>query len=155
MKKVFYVMTVLLAVVFTMSCATPAPSPEPSPAPAPQQETFEQVYETYSDALILDGAASYTVVRGDTLSGITEARYGENNLYYFPLIMLASQSAGVSDPDLIMPGMSLTIPDLQVNLNNPGSKSKIKSFLNEIAGVYDRKNMAVAAQKLRDLAATL
>jgi hypothetical protein len=159
MKKLFYVMVILLAAVFVMSCASPAPAPEPSPAPAPtpapKQETFEQVYEAYSDALILDGAVDYTVVRGDTLSGITEARYGKDNLYYFPLIMLASQAAGVSDPDLILPDMNLTVPDLQVNLSNPGSRNKIKSFLDEIAGVYDRKNQAVSAQKLRDLAAAL
>jgi hypothetical protein len=159
MKNLFYVTAILLAAVFVMSCAStepsPAPSTTPSPAPAPQQETFEQVYETYTDTLILDGAANYTVVSGDTLSRITGARYGENNLYYFPLIMLASQAVGVSDPDLIMPGMNLTIPDLQRNLSDPGSRNKIKSFLNEIAGVYDRKNKAVPAQKLRDLSAAL
>jgi hypothetical protein len=156
-KNLFYVMAILLTAVFAMSCAstTPSPAPSPAPAPAPQQETFEQVYQTYTDALILDGATNYTVVRGDTLSGITEARYGENNLYYFPLVMLASQAAGVSDPDLIIPGMNLTIPDLQRNLSDPGSRNKIKSFLNEIAGVYDRKNKTVPAQKLRDLSATL
>jgi hypothetical protein len=152
-KNLFYVTAIFFAAVFAMSCASTAPNT----APVPQQEpeTFEQVYETYTEALILDGAADYTVVSGDTLSRITGTRYGENNLYYFPLVMLASQTAGVSDPDLILPGMNLTIPDLQRNLSDPGSRNKIKSFLNEIAGVYDRKNKAVPAQKLRGLSAAL
>ncbi|MDR0402828.1 MAG: hypothetical protein LBH35_04475 [Treponema sp.] len=155
MKNFLYVMVIFVIAVFAVSCSTPAPSPEPDPAPAPQQESFEQVYEAYADTLILDGALNHTVVRGNTLSEITQAEYGENNLYYFPLIMLASQTAGISDPDLIMPGMELTIPDLSTNLNNPGSRSQIKSFLEKIAGVYDRKNQAATAQNLRDLAATL
>jgi LysM repeat protein len=115
---------------------------------------MEQVYEQHSGDLILDGAKSYTVVRTDTLSKITRSNYGGQNGYYFPLIMLASQEV-VKDPDLIEPGMKLTIPDLRKNLDDPGARQKIKEFLNEIANVYNTKGKAVTRDRLRALAASL
>jgi LysM repeat protein len=115
---------------------------------------MEQVYEQHSGDLILEGAKSYTVVRTDTLSKITRNNYGGRNGYYFPLIMLASQDV-VKDPDLIRPGMRLTIPDLQKNLNDPGARQKVKEFLNEIAGVYNTKGRTVTRDQLRALAASL
>jgi hypothetical protein len=68
--------------------------------------------------------------------------------------MLASRNV-ISDPDLIEPGMNLTIPDLQKNLSDPGARAKIKDFLNEIAGVYDRKGKPAIRDDLRALARTL
>jgi LysM repeat protein len=115
---------------------------------------MEQVYEEHSGDLILEGAKSYTVVRTDTLSKITRSNYGGRNGYYFPLIMLASQDV-VKDPDLIEPGIKLTIPDLQKNLNDPGARQKIKEFLNDIANVYNTKGKAVTRDQLRELAASL
>jgi hypothetical protein len=115
---------------------------------------MEQVYEQHSGDLILEGAKSYTVARTDTLSKITRNNYGGRNGYYFPLIMLASQDV-VKDPDLIEPGMSLTIPDLQKNLDDPGARQKVKEFLNEIAGVYNTKGNPATRDRLRALAASL
>jgi hypothetical protein len=115
---------------------------------------MEEVYEQHSGTLILDGAKSYVVVRTDTLSKITRNNYGRRNGYYFPLIMLASQDL-VKDPDLILPGMRLTIPDLQKNLDNPESRQRIKEFLNEIAGVYNTKGKTITRDQLRALANSL
>jgi hypothetical protein len=170
MKKISMVMLLpILSVVF--SCATaepapppsspspveqpaPAPPPPPSPPPPAPAPVVEEIYETYSDDLILEGAKSYTVSRTDTLSRITRANYGGKNGYFFPIIMLASRET-VTDPDLIEPGMELTIPDLQKNLDDPEARAKIKAFLNEIAGVYDRKGQPVIRDQLRALASSL
>jgi hypothetical protein len=107
-----------------------------------------------SGDLILEGARAYTVVRSDTLSRISRRHYGNDNGYFFPLIMLASRGV-VSDPDYIEPGMVLAIPDLQKNLNDPGARRKIKEFLNEIAAVYNRKGKAVTRDRLQALANSL
>ncbi|MDR1900153.1 MAG: hypothetical protein LBQ55_09105 [Treponema sp.] len=168
MKKISLLILIpVLLVVF--SCATaepappaapaeqPAPPPPSAPTPAPEpvpEPTVEQVYETYSGDLILEGAKPYTVGRADTLSKITRANYGGKNGYFFPIIMLASRET-VTDPDLIEPGMVLTVPDLQKNLDDPGARAKLKEFLNEIAGVYDRKGQADTRDQLRALAASL
>jgi LysM domain len=52
-------------------------------------------------------ARTYTVVQGDTLSGLALRFYGDASL--FPLIAAAS---GVKDPGAIHVGQILTIPDL-------------------------------------------
>jgi LysM repeat protein len=114
----------------------------------------EEVYETYSDDLILDGAQSYTVLPGDTLSRITRSYYGRENGYFFPVIMLASRET-VTDPDLIEPGMVLTIPDLPKNLDSPGARTRMKEFLNEIANAYGSKNQITVRDRLRALASSL
>lgn len=111
-----------------------------------QQEVdsaFNNVYNTYADALITTGASNYTVKEGDTLSDIARNYYGANNAYYFPLIMLASKDV-VLDPDLIEPGMKLIIPDLQANTTNEKTKPRIKSYFKEIAEVYRKKGTSVA-----------
>jgi hypothetical protein len=115
---------------------------------------FEMVYNTYRPDLILDGADTYTVVKGDTLSAITKRHYGAINGYFFPLIMLASSDV-VLDPDLIEPDMSLTIPDLQRNLDDINAREKIKSFLTDIAGVYEQKAAPITQRRLLELAASL
>ncbi|GHV91175.1 hypothetical protein AGMMS50268_16780 [Spirochaetia bacterium] len=131
----------------------PLPRRHRPPQPAPETK-FEEVYQQYSGDIILEGAKNYTVRQGDTLAKITINNYGKVNGYYFPLIMLASRNV-VADPDLIEPGMQLTIPDLQRNLNNPGAKAKIKEFLNEIANVYNQKQQILVRDDLRALANTL
>jgi hypothetical protein len=115
---------------------------------------FDAVYDAYRKDIILDGAATHIVVWGDTLTAITRKNYGANTGYYFPLIMLASEEA-VSDPDLILPGMKLTIPDLQKNLDSPKSRTAVKSFLADIAKVYERKNDTVTRDNLVALSASL
>jgi nucleoid-associated protein YgaU len=52
----------------------------------------------------------YTVVRGDTLSKIAKAHYGDANKY--PVIFEANKPM-LKDPNLIYPGQVLRIPDLE------------------------------------------
>jgi hypothetical protein len=72
--------------------------------------------------------------------------------------MLASRER-VRDPDLIIGGTVLIVPDLQRNLNDPGARQKIKDFLNEIADVYaarpGKKWSAQTRNRLRALASSL
>jgi hypothetical protein len=113
--------------------------------------SFETVYSKYENRLILDGAADYVVVHGDTLTRISRSKYGPTNGYYFPLIMLASNTV-VQDPDLIEPGMHLAIPDLQRNLDDSGARQAMKDFFLEIADVYAKKSVSEERTVLRNLA---
>ncbi|MDR1420576.1 MAG: hypothetical protein LBI86_09400 [Treponema sp.] len=165
-NKIAFLLLAFSLALFVASCATqPAPTPAPQPVqeapppppPPPRSEpepTLETVYEQHATDLILEGAKPYAVVRTDTLSRITRANYGASNGYFFPIIMLASRET-VTDPDLIKPGMDLTIPDLQRNLDDPGARQRIKEFLNEIADVYNRKGRAETRDRLRALASSL
>ena len=149
MRKIITVLACVAVVLFAASCKT---------GPFSNQEdannAFDKIYKQYRSSLILDGAKDYTVVSGDTLSAITQKNYGDQNTYYFPVIMLASNDE-VKDPDLIRPGMKLVIPDLQKNLNNPGSRAKMKDYLKEIATVYNRKGNPTVEKNLIDLSNSL
>jgi hypothetical protein len=46
----------------------------------------------------------------------------------------------VEDQDVILPGMVLTIPNLQANLNDPRAKASMKEFFLEIADITDRQH---------------
>ena len=122
-----------------------------------------QIYNTYRSRLNMTGAQEYTVQRGDTLSEITRRFYGNlsgvgragtRNGLYFPILMMASNQA-IVDPDLIEPGMRLTIPDLQRNLGNADSRSAIKDCLNDVAYIYNRKGDAATERALASLANSL
>jgi hypothetical protein len=115
-------------------------------------EAFKDAYDRHYNDLILDGAQTYTVVRGDMLARISRKFY--NNGFYFPIIMLASRDI-VLDPDKITPGMQLTIPDLQKNFADPKAKASIKNFLREIAVIEDERNRPLDAEGLRELADSL
>jgi hypothetical protein len=177
MKNLFVLFILALSFMFILSCASnkraayegppvedsfttepEAPPPEEPAPPPPPPPTETQVYEKYSGDIILDGAKTYRVVRGDTLAKIARSQYGSRNGYYFPLILLASRDV-VKDPDMLLPGMRLTVPDLQRNLSDPGARQKIKEFLNEIADVYNdrlRKRWGTQTRKhLRALASSL
>ena len=104
--------------------------------------SFDRIYSAHYSALILEGAETYTVKTGDYLAAITRSKWGGENGFYFPVIMLASPDAGVDDPDLITPGMELVIPSLQKNLDDPKARQNIKAFLNEIADVYALVDLA-------------
>ena len=106
-------------------------------------ESFNKVYDNYLDVLDLTGADTYTVKEGDTLTSITKAVYGEDNGYYFPLIMLASKNV-VQDPELIRPGMKLTIPSLERNINNAEKAKVLSPYFKDIAGVYKQKKTKAA-----------
>lgn len=145
MKK-FMVTMVLFSVFGLLSCGTTAgaandgassPSSPIEPT-TPEEKEFQQVYEAYESSIILEGAKNYSVVKGDTLSSIAFKSYGSKNGFFFPLIMLASQDV-VLDPDLIEVGMALSIPDLDRNLADAKAREAIKSFLKDIAAVYEKK----------------
>jgi hypothetical protein len=160
MKKLYFMMLAVLTIFLVMSCGsapateTPAPPPQ-EPAPVVQEEprTVEDVLRTYKNDLIMDGAKTYTVVSGDTLGDIAERFYGAENEIFFTIIMLASSDV-VTSPDRIAPGMRLSVPDLNLNLDDARAKGRMKSFLNEIAGVY-AGIYPVETQKLRAKAAQL
>ena len=106
-------------------------------------DSFNKVYDNYLDVLDLTGADTYTVKEGDTLTSITKSVYGETNGYYFPLIMLASKNV-VQDPELIRPGMKLTIPSLERNINNVEKAKVLSPYFKDIAGVYKQKKTKAA-----------
>jgi hypothetical protein len=147
MKKIILMLISVLLVFSFVSCKTTMTQDDVNAA-------LERVYDKYQGALIMDGATNYTVVSGDTLSAITRKSYPNDSAFYFPVIMLASNDV-VLDPDMIEPGMELTIPDLKANLDNAAAKAKIKSYLLEIAGVYKNKGDASTEQGLKDLSAAL
>jgi hypothetical protein len=159
MKSSLYFSMAIFLALYVGACANSAkpvqenPVPE-DPIPEDISEAFEMVYDTYRPDLILDDAATYLVVKGDTLSAITKKHYGATNGYFFPLIMLASSEV-VLDPDLIEPDMTLTIPNLQRNLDDPKAREKIKSFLTDIAGVYEQKASPITQKRLLELSASL
>ena len=147
MKRfVITAMAVCLALVF-VDCKS---------QPKTNDDAFKDVYDRYKSGLILDGAGSYTVKSGDTLAHIARDQYAgfDHSGFYFPVIMLASSDV-VLDPDKIQPGMKLTIPDLQRNLDDSRAKEQIKSYLNEIAKIEDDRNRPLDAQGLRDLSNSL
>jgi LysM repeat protein len=172
MKKVLCVMVVFLPVFLTYACnSAPAPDNTPPPAPAatPTPEPIPAATESNVDdeeavpivdaappvvynahsGIIVEGAREYTVKYGDTLVNITRKYYGRNNGYYFPLIMAASQLE-TSDPDKIIGGQSLKIPDLTKNLDDPQAHAYLKSLLREIANVYASKaNSTSGSRKIR------
>jgi hypothetical protein len=117
--------------------------------------TFDKIYSAHYSGLILDGAETYTVKTGDYLAAITRSKWGGENGFYFPVIMMASPNAGVDDPDLITPGMELVIPNLQKNLDDPSARQHIKVFLDEIADVYGAKGQINIRNALENLSRTL
>jgi hypothetical protein len=102
----------------------------------------------------LDGAGNYTVVPGDTLFAIAQRNFGAANALYFPVIRTASNEE-INDPELILPGLQLLIPDLKKNLDNPGSRAKIKDLLDKAAGLYRARGNTAVETELRDLAKSL
>jgi hypothetical protein len=63
-------------------------------------------------------------------------------------------SSDVKDQDRIIPGMKLTIPRLQVNLDDSKARASMKSFFLETATITERKRPRDAAG-LRNLANSL
>ncbi len=56
-----------------------------------------------------DDVDFYTIVKGDTLSGIAKEYYGDAMKY--PVIFEANREV-IKDPDLIFPGQKIRIPKL-------------------------------------------
>jgi hypothetical protein len=165
MKKFSALLLVLLAVFLAFSCAsTGSGAVEDVPyTPEEANKDLDKIYDTYRGSLDMTGAQDYTVVKGDTLSQITRKYYGnltsvgeagDHNGFYFPVIMLASDSH-IADPDLIEPNMKLKIVDLKRNLDNPSSRKAIKDCLNEVAVVYNKKDKPAEEAGLKKLANSL
>jgi len=139
----------LISSFFVFFACNSLPPAASTPDPTSQQPS-DPVSSRTTD-LILDGAETYTVVIGDTLSKISRNKY--QNGFYYPLIMMASKDV-VKDQDLIEVGMRLTIPRLQVNLDDPRARASIKKYILEIALITERKRPSDAAG-LRNLANSL
>ncbi|MDR3284210.1 MAG: LysM peptidoglycan-binding domain-containing protein [Treponema sp.] len=154
MKKIAAVLTLISLAFLIAACASQQTSNTEPISANSIEEAFQDVYDEHRSGLILTGAKDYTVVRGDTLSGLARKNYGDDNGYFFPLIMLASSDV-VLDPDLIEPGMELTVPDLPKNLDNPNARKQLKEFLTDIAGIYGQKQKPEIQRDLLDLANSL
>jgi hypothetical protein len=126
-------------------------------------QALKQIYSAYYSELDLSGSQSYTVEKGDTLSQITRRYYGNlsdvgtagtSNGFYFPIIMMASGNT-IVDPDLIEPGLKLTIPDLKKNLAESGARKAIKDCIKDVSYVYNKKGHAITEEGLITLADSL
>lgn len=149
--KRFLLPLVAISLLFVSCASTPTETAEQNAeAQEKMDQAFEAVYNHFDQVLIMDGAKDYKVKSGDTLSSIAKDFYGKDNGYYFPMIMLAS-SQTILDPDMIEPGMVLTIPDLQKNLNDSSAHQNMKKFFQEIADVYKTKKTATAKKTREEL----
>ena len=173
-KTISCVMTLFVALVF-FSCATPppaepappapvpaAPAPPAPPPPAPPPPVAQETVDV-TPRLDLTGAQQYTVVRGDTLSAIARRFFGNltnvgnagtQNVFFFPVIMMASDTP-ITDPDFIVEGTVLTIPDLRRNLDSPSGRQAIRNSLLEAADFFGRRNLPMEEEGLRRLANSL
>ena len=144
MKNIIFSILLITLILFA-SCATSKVT----------DDSFKKVYDKHS-GLILTGASKYTVKSGDTLANIARNVYTgtQNAGFYYPVIMLASKNV-VLDPDKIQPGMELTVPDLQVNLNNPESKKSVKGVILDLSGIERSRKRTDTADGMRNLANSL
>ncbi|GBU27789.1 hypothetical protein R84B8_01330 [Treponema sp. R8-4-B8] len=126
MKKIVLTALLIISVMLAVSCKS---------APKDMDEQYKNLYDA-NTGLDFTGAGTYTVKKGDTLSEISKHAY--NDGYYYPIIMLASRGV-VINPDKILPGMELTIPDLERNKANPNSRKTMKNCLNGFATIEKNK----------------
>jgi len=165
MKKLLFFLFVAMALI-GLSCKTTESGViiDGEATEEKVNQALEDIYDYFFAKLDLSGAQSYTVKSGDTLSEITRTYYGSltnvgkagpKNGFYFPILMLASSNADIVDPDKIVPGMRLTIPDLNKNLADPGARKAIKNCLKDVAYVYGKKGDSVTEKGLVDLADSL
>ncbi len=137
MKTRIGIVALILALALLAGCAS--------------TQTFESVYTGFKRDLNLDGAKSYTVVEGDTLAAITISFYGEENGFYFPLIMGASSDV-VAHPDKIAPGMALTVPDYDKNIKDPIYAKKVKPWFVKVSGIYRKEGQIDVADRILGIA---
>lgn len=153
MKKIAIIFLSMITAFAMLSCSsTPSTMDEGAARQAAINQSFDKVYGAHASSLNLDGAKTYTVKKGDTLTSITKKFYAgkDENGYYFPLIMLASRNV-VSDPELITPGMKLTIPDFDKNISDKANGKKFSSYFRDLSGVYKQKDTPAAADILPHL----
>jgi len=126
LRKVVLAAMLIVSVMLVVSCAS---------TPKDNDEHYRRLYDA-NTGLDLTNAESYTVKSGDTLSDISRMHYDDG--FYYPVIMLASRGV-VINPDKIQPGMVLTIPDLERNKAEPGSRRSMKNCLNGFADIEKTK----------------
>ena len=146
MKKVSFWAALIACIMLVAACKTVGSGNQSDDA------KYKSIYDKYRSGLILTGANTYTVKSGDMLVNISRSFYQDP--FYYPVIMMASSHV-VLDPDKIEPGMQLTVPDLQVNLNDASARANIRRFLLEIADVEESRNRAATARGMRDRANSL
>jgi hypothetical protein len=152
MKKLMVVPMVILVVLFAVSCKSTGSTSagdsgsQGAAESSTDNQVLEAIYDQYESGIILTGAKSYTVVRGDALVRIAASHYGTGNGAYFPLIIAASTEE-IVDPDQIEPGMKLTVPDLQANLNNANAHANLKNLIKAVADFYATKPESRTAQQ--------
>jgi hypothetical protein len=127
------------------SCASRLPEGEAA---------FKGVYNAHKKEIVLKGARSYRVALGDSPSGIARSLYGEQNGFYFPLIMLASRRR-VLVPEALEPGMKLTVPDLPRNLTNADARLALKALLMDTAALYAQMGDPASQAGMENLANAL
>ena len=154
MRRTFLFSALILIILsFTvMACgSTPPPPPErpavepaspPPPPPTPPRET----YNRHSTGVILDGAETYTVKEGDTLVSISREFYQDGS--YYPLIMMVSEE--ITDPDMIFPGMHLTVPVLRTNLDDSRAKEGINRSFADTARIEEQRSRHGTAQLIQN-----
>jgi len=142
MKKLWFIVSILFCLVVLFGCKSKPAAVESI------DDAFARVYNKYRGNLILDGAETYTVVSGDTLSKISREQYG--NGFFYPIIMLASSDI-VLDPDKIAPGMDLTVPVLEANFADKKAVDTIKAYLVDIAKIEENRGRQEVADGMRDL----
>jgi len=142
MKRTILIGALILSVLVVFACKS-------QPKPKSTEDQLREVYDRHYGNLILDDAETYTVVSGDTLSHIAR-KSDYHDSFYYPIILLASRDV-VVDEDKIEPGMQLTIPNLQKNLDDPKARASIKQFLLDVANIEDGRNRAETAAGLRKL----
>jgi len=126
MKKILLAALLIVSIMLAVSCKSP---------PRDMDEQYKNLYDA-NTGLDYTGAGAYTVKKGDTLSEISKHAY--NDGFYYPIIMLASRGV-VINPDKILPGMELTLPDLERNKANPTSRKAMKNCLNGFATIEKNK----------------
>ncbi|MBR1721800.1 MAG: LysM peptidoglycan-binding domain-containing protein [Treponema sp.] len=154
MKKIVAALLSTLGIFLVLSCTTTSTMDDGAQArkQAELNKSFDKVYSNHEQSLVLEGAETYTVKKNDTLTSITKTFYAGNdtNGYYFPLIMLASHNV-VNDPELITPGMKLTIPNFEKNIKDEAVAKKLSSYFRDLSEVYRQKDTPAAADILPHL----
>lgn len=158
MKRFIVVSLTVLSIVLLASCGTVPKSQDASGASEEGAQTeknaFDKVYTQAHGKLSEEGAKTYIVQSGDTLTAITKRFYGEDKGYYFPMIMAASSDV-VTNPDLIVPGMELSIPDYDANMNNPKIRSALKGVFKDVASIYSKQGKDSMKEHLLEVADSL
>lgn len=167
MKKFVVVSIAAIAFALLASCGT-APKPQAAASDSAAKDSgqtaakgtskedkaFDKVYTQAKEKIDTGDTETYVVQSGDTLTAITKQYYGDDKGYYFPMIMAASSDV-VTNPDLIVPGMELSIPDYDANMNNPKIRAALKGVFKKVANIYAKQDKTDMENHLLEVADSL